>query len=525
MTTPPDLGDLLDGVSAGILPSESEVARETVRAAVVANARRLTAAWAYMSLMARTVGDDDTANAESSRALALWHAARETGDPGPPTPSEIESIVLLLLADTDAMSETIALARAAVEQAADDPRPFAALGFALLEAGEHAEAEQTMIESATRWLRMNAVDRALVDASIAAGLPEASPKGVLLQVRALAAKGEAAAARARYDELIAAEPDARSAVVEAELDLLERRPEDALAKADTLLAERPRDADALGVRALALRDQGRILDAIDVLGQGVESGGGDRLRFIRASLLTMTGQQDAALAELATLGPFSTALPVVKLMRAEVLSQRGDYAQSVDWFDRFLQADPGNPIGIGERLIACFSRDGVYEDVAGEMDALVAEPPTDPMVAAWLERQNPAQYPLVRGHLLVLPRAATYPGGEVRRRGSRSSPGGGHASTALGPALVTVPLARALVSSDQPDEALAVIDSAPPAVAATTAVQIWKAQALVRKNLLGEALEAVTEALVAMPNDPPYVGGATRFSFRSDGSRRPEEPP
>ena len=239
-------------------------------------------------------------------------------------------------------------------------------------------------------------------------------------------------------------------MVEAELDLLERRPEDALAKADTLLAERPHDADALGVRALALRDQGRILDAIDVLGQGVESGGGDRLRFIRASLLTMTGQQDAALAELATLGPFSTALPVVKLMCAEVLSQRGDYAQSVDWFDRFLQTDPGNPIGIGERLIACFSRDGVYEDVAGEMDALVAEPPTDPMVAAWLERQPPAQYPVIRGHVLffrgqlrLLAEKFEDAIPDLRQAEAMLPP-------ALGPALVTVPLARALVSSDQP---------------------------------------------------------------------------
>jgi tetratricopeptide (TPR) repeat protein len=501
VSAPPDLGKLLDDIAVGAVRPEVKGVDEVVRPAVVANARRLTAAWALASMILRNSGESEAADAESTRALALWDAACEAGDPGLPTPSEIEAIVVLLV-QAGRAAETVTLARRAVENDPDDPRPPAALGLALLASlapDEAGEAGEALIRSAQGWLRMGAVERAFIDARLASDLAGADPRAQLIAIRSLAGNGAAAGARARYDELLAEHPEARSPTVEAELQLVEGRPEEALASADAILSKAPGDADALGVRALALRNLGRLPDAIAAFEQAVDAGGGDRFRMTRAALLALTGQHAAALAELAELGPLPSAVPLVMLTRAEVLLGLERYADAADWFDRFLRADPGNPLALGERVVASVGQGHEIEQGAAELEALLAEPPLDPDVAAWLERSDPAQRRGIRGQLLLL-RAQLHIAAEDFEAAVRVLR---EASESLGPQpQLTASLAQALVSCNRPDEAIAVVDAAPPFVAATPMVMVWKAVALGNLERYPEALEAITTVLSWDPGNP-----------------------
>jgi tetratricopeptide (TPR) repeat protein len=497
MTELPDsLQALMEIAGQNLLRRDPNAAVEILRAAVPRGAVTLAAAWATLGLAVSQTAGETQAETEWGRALTVWDAAHAAGQADPAGTAEIEPIVAMLV-HAGRTAEAVATAEAAVGP--DDPRTVAALGTALNAAGDNTGAVSAFARSSAGWLAAGFSDRAVFDADLAAGLPGAGPDVALAVARALAGSGNAKVARERYDEAVTADPVLRAPAFEAELIRLQGDVADALNRADAVLATVPDDAEALWVRAQALRDLGRLPDALAAFDRLLEVDNSDRFRLVRASLQMAIGNGEKALSDLDSVGPLTADGPLAAVIRAEIYYNLGRCDDARNWFDRALLFEPGDPIVRGERIITMLMQGG--SGAEKEIDALLAEPPDDPAVARWMSRQDPVRLRRVRAELLVL-RGRLH---IARMRYPQACADLTEAEEVIGNRPdVTGMLAQARLAVDGPEEALATIQAASPYIAALPDVQAVKATAYIQLDLYDEALAAVSTALDASPENLFY---------------------
>jgi tetratricopeptide (TPR) repeat protein len=493
------LEGILEAAGQAVLRQDAKAAEDILRSAVLEGAMTLAATWANLGLVLSMDKREAEANVELGRALDVWDAAHAAGDPDPPDPVKVEGVVAMLV-HAKRVDEAVAVVRAAAARGPADPRTTSALGAALSAAGDQTEAAKALARSSAEWLAAGAVDRAIIDASVASGMPGAGPAVALAAAWALAAKGDGGGARARYDEAVAADPTMRSPALEAELARVQGKAHDALVRADAVLASAPDDAEALAVRAQALRDLGRFPEAIASLDKLLDADASDRFRLLRALLRAAISDSRGALADLDAVGPLTANAPLAFVVRAEIYLYLERYDDALAWFDRFRSVDPGNAVVDGERALALLGQ-GRAAEAEKEIEALFADPPADPAVAQWMNRQEPARLERVRGELLVIR-------GRMRIAGGRYSEARADLTAAdgvVGPRSdITAALAQATLAADKPAQALAIVEAASPVIGAIPDVLAVKAAALLQLERYDEALAAISKALEVNPGNARY---------------------
>ncbi|NCC24968.1 MAG: tetratricopeptide repeat protein [Deltaproteobacteria bacterium] len=118
-------------------------------------------------------------------------------------------------------------------------------------------------------------------------------------------------------------------------------------------------------------------------------------RLERAKVMTWAGRQDEAWAELAAI-PDENLDPEARIIMADILAARQDYAQAANIYTRQLQARPDDH-ALRLKLAEVLSWDGRYQESLDEYEVLLREFPDDvqlrrkyAFVLSWAGRQEDA---------------------------------------------------------------------------------------------------------------------------------------
>lgn len=231
------------------------------------------------------------------------------------------------------------------------------LGSALLHSGDAAGAAQHLQRAldlavparevapllTQAWLRSGQSQR-LVDAYAHSTLDEPSAQAELRAAVGAAwlNLGDTAKAGAAFDEALSAAPRHRAARVgQARVALQQKRLDAAKALIDDLLANEPRDAQALVVRAQLQLARGDDSGAIESLQAAVAADPADPTAAVAlVSLLTMAQRFEQAQTALTRIDQTATADPRLVYLRALVALRRGSLPQAREEIARLLQRAP-----------------------------------------------------------------------------------------------------------------------------------------------------------------------------------------
>ncbi len=200
---------------------------------------------------------------------------------------------------------------------------------------------------------------------------EPKRKSEALLLRSLMHGEDRDAQKADLDQAIETNPDNLEAWQARALSLMQSgKPEDAISDLKKLIERQPENLNWVRAAAEALRELKRYDECITLLSEAIERSPQATLYSARARVYGETDKLEQALADVDQALKLNSKDVESRMMRAQILLQKGDVADAKKDIDRLMSEEPSSVQGVLMRGIIA-AQEGRYQDAINDMKLLV----------------------------------------------------------------------------------------------------------------------------------------------------------